>query len=243
VLQRQGAKVNLITIDMDALTRAIYSNTDASEQEARSIINTVGFAAPAPASEAVAEPIAHFGLAVEQIDALRTNSLKPEEIAGAPDVQLDRVRELVWWFARLADNHANPKWTRGHAFELAYYVASMDVKRGIDLKPIRDAAFKEGCNITPSERGSLERIGFLATPSTGDSTDAPEQQAAMSIEEERAAFESTMAKRSPGCDFHRFNKDNYSNRFTHNAWDGWLARAALKGEQPAQPSGSERGEV
>lgn len=47
--------MNLITIDMDALARAIYSNTDASEQEARSIINTVGFAAPAPASEAVAE--------------------------------------------------------------------------------------------------------------------------------------------------------------------------------------------
>jgi len=71
-------------------------------------------------------------------------------------------------------------------------------------------------------------------PTPGDSADAPVQQAAMSIEEERAAFESTMAKRSPGCDFHRFNKDNYSNRFTHNAWDGWLARAALKGEQPAE---------
>ncbi|WP_418145478.1 hypothetical protein ABL850_14950 [Variovorax paradoxus] len=49
--------MNLITIDMDALARAIYSNTDASEQEARSIINTVGFTAPAPASEAVAQSI------------------------------------------------------------------------------------------------------------------------------------------------------------------------------------------
>ena len=80
-------------------------------------------------------------------------------------------------------------------------------------------------------------------PTPGDSADAPVQQAAMGIEEERAAFESTMAKRSPGCDFHRFNKDNYSNRFTHNAWDGWLARAALKGEQPVEPSGGERGEA
>jgi len=105
-----------------------------------------------------------FGLGAEQIDALRTKSLKPEEIAGAPDVQLDRVRELVRWFARLADGHANPKWIRGHAFELAYYVANMDVKRDIDLKTVREASFKQGAAISPAERRMLERIGFLGTP-------------------------------------------------------------------------------
>jgi hypothetical protein len=52
--------MNLITIDMDALARAIYSNTDASEQEARAIINTVGFLAPSesPFPATVAQPVA-----------------------------------------------------------------------------------------------------------------------------------------------------------------------------------------
>lgn len=35
--------MNLITIDKDALVRAIYSSTDANEQECRAIINTVGY--------------------------------------------------------------------------------------------------------------------------------------------------------------------------------------------------------
>ncbi|WP_206167870.1 hypothetical protein [Variovorax boronicumulans] len=51
------------------------------------------------------------------------------------------------------------------------------------------------------------------------------------VDAERALFEATMAVRSPGCDFHRFNEDNYSNRAVHHSWDGWMARAALA--QPA----------
>lgn len=52
------------------------------------------------------------------------------------------------------------------------------------------------------------------------------QDSAVALEVERAAFEAEMAKRSPGCDFTRFNKDNYTNGYVHNAWEGWQARAS-----------------
>ncbi|RFP32461.1 hypothetical protein D0T21_09690 [Duganella sp. BJB476] len=114
--------------------------------------------------EAVPEPFNHYGLSTEQLQQLLDGGLKPEEISGADDVQHDRVHELVWWFARLTQGNANSKWAVRHACELAYFIAANGINRNIDLKAIRDAAFKEGVNITPEERGTLERIGFTVPP-------------------------------------------------------------------------------
>ena len=117
--------------------------------------------AMAPKQEApTQEQFHHYGLGAEQLQQLLDGGLKPEEISGAADVQHDRVHELVWWFARLTQGSANAKLAVRHACELAYFVATNGVNRRINLKAIRDAAFKEGVNITPEERGTLERIGF-----------------------------------------------------------------------------------
>lgn len=121
------------------------------------------------------QPTAHFGLASEQIDKLKASGLKPEEIAGDdPGAQLQRVRELIWWFARFADGHANPKWLRGHAFELVYYIACMDVKQGIDLHAIKNASYLEGVNISASDRRALEHLGVVtpAAPMSAQGQDA-----------------------------------------------------------------------
>lgn len=56
------------------------------------------------------------------VDALLKHSLKPEEISG--EQRELRIRELLRWFSRLAHDQANWKWTRAHAFELAYYIAT-----------------------------------------------------------------------------------------------------------------------
>jgi hypothetical protein len=123
-------------------------------------------------------PFHHYGLSAEEVDQLLQGGLKPEEIGGAEDTQHDRVGELVRWFARFTQGQANPKWATRHACELAYYIATNGVNRGIDLKAVRDAAFKEGVNITPEERGTLERVGFATPPPTlaatqaGDAKDA-----------------------------------------------------------------------
>jgi len=117
-------------------------------------------AAPLPAQP---EQRAGFGLDDEKVERLRANSLKPEEIAGDDETQHDRVDELLHWFARLANRSANPKWLEGHAFELAYYVATQSGNRNINIQAVRDKAFKEGLNVTAAERAMLERLG-VATP-------------------------------------------------------------------------------
>ena len=115
------------------------------------------------AAVAVGEPTGNYGLSPLQLDSLLRAGLKPEEIGGTPAAQHDRVRELLHWFARFLDGHANPKWARAHAYELAYFVATNGMNRTIDIRAIADAAYKEGVNIKPDERRLLERLG-IATP-------------------------------------------------------------------------------
>ena len=110
---------------------------------------------------AVAEPAAvapGFGLDSEQLQRLLAASLKPEEIAGPGEVQHDRVRELLHWFARLTQGGANPKWLAGHAYELAYYLATEGLDRGLNLEAVRNAAFLEGANTSSSELRILEQL-------------------------------------------------------------------------------------
>lgn len=116
-------------------------------------------------SNTQAAPFGH-GLTSEQADLLLVSSLKPEEIGGAPDLQHRRVRELLHWFARLTQGNANPKWLRGHAFELAYYVATMGPDRSLDVDAIHKAGFLEGVNISPEDRRMLERVGSIAAQPT-----------------------------------------------------------------------------
>lgn len=122
---------------------------------------------PRPARQS-AEPVAPgFGLDEGQLTKLLTSSLKAEEINGEPATQHQRVHELLHWFARYADGHANGKWLAGHAFELAYYIAVNGVNRSIDVRAIQKAAYIEGVNIKPDERVLLERMGMaspLASP-------------------------------------------------------------------------------
>jgi hypothetical protein len=103
----------------------------------------------------------NFGLDAAQIRALRNAGLKPEEIAGAPDVQQERITELLHWFARFTRGEANGKWAVEHAFELAYYIASNGINRTIDMRESKQAAYLEGVNISDSDRGMLERYGAI----------------------------------------------------------------------------------
>lgn len=113
------------------------------------------------------------GLNSEQADLLLVSSLKPEEIGGAPDLQHRRVRELLHWFTRLTQGNANPKWLRGHAFELAYYVATMGPDRSLDVDAIHKAGFLEGVNISPEDRRMLERVGSIAAQPTPEPVALP----------------------------------------------------------------------
>ena len=108
-----------------------------------------------------AEP-AYYGLSDANVGDLLGGTLKPEEISGAAEVQHDRVRELMHWFARFKRGAANPKWLQSHAFELAYFIAVNGMNRSINLDDIRQKAYIEGVNITPQERRTLERIGVVA---------------------------------------------------------------------------------
>ena len=128
-------------------------------QELRAEMGELIRAHVAPALEAPAGP--GFGLDAEQLERLRTNGLKPEEISGAPDVQHARVRELLHWFARLATGHANPKWLSRHAMELAYYLGTEGTDRGLDIEAIKKASYLEGVNISAQDRGILERLGTI----------------------------------------------------------------------------------
>jgi hypothetical protein len=107
---------------------------------------------------AVAQP---FGLDKDNIEALRSNGLKPEEISGDQKTQAERVRELLHWFVRLSRGSANPKWTREHAFELAYYIATTDDRAPVDISAIEKEAWLKGIKATCDERGMMLRIGLI----------------------------------------------------------------------------------
>lgn len=77
-------------------------------------------------------------------EALLQNTLKPEEINGTYQQQVERVQELLSWFVRYANGQANPKWFEQHAFELAYYLANNNRELNIDFQEIRQTACYEG---------------------------------------------------------------------------------------------------
>lgn len=81
----------------------------------------------------------------------------------------------------------------------------------------------------------------LATPSPGDSADAPVQQAG----EAEAKAKKLYAKHTDNHPTIHCNRFPAWDELSATERDKWRAkaRAALKGEQPAQTSGSERGEV
>ena len=97
----------------------------------------------------------------EQIERLRTHSLKPDEIAGDQVTQIERVRELLGWFASLTKGSANPKWTTAHACELAFYIATTDLLHTVDVKTIRMEAWKEGVSEPQSVRDMAVRHGWV----------------------------------------------------------------------------------
>ena len=128
--------------------------------------------APKPAAKVEAPG---YELSNAQLATLLSEGLKPEEICGTAEVQHARVGELVRWFVRLATGSANPKWARSHAFELAYFVATSAGNRHIDINKVREDGFKEGAMVSPQDRGSLERIGFLQPmPAPTPASDHPE---------------------------------------------------------------------
>lgn len=102
-----------------------------------------------------------FGLSKEDIKNILMNSLKPEEISGSAEKQHDRIDELVLWFARLARGQANPKWTREHAFELVYYIATTDPSRHLNLRNMRLQSFMEGVTLPDGQR-DLIRSGIVS---------------------------------------------------------------------------------
>lgn len=122
----------------------------------------------APVAGQPAEPSPPHGLTPGQIGQLLQGSLKPEEINGAPDVRHQRVRELLHWFARFQEGHANPKWAKAHAMELAYYIATTGPQREVNVSAINQAGYLEGLRASPEDRAMMERIGALAAPK-GDS--------------------------------------------------------------------------
>jgi len=71
-----------------------------------------------------ATPENGFDLSKDDLKKLLSQCLKPEEISGEVGVQQARIKELMHWFKRFAEGKANAKWLHGHAFELAYYIAT-----------------------------------------------------------------------------------------------------------------------
>jgi hypothetical protein len=123
---------------------------------------------PDPQGEAVAHGLSEGGVAT-----LLRESLKPEEIGGAPDLQQCRVRELLHWFVRFTRRMANPKWLESHAYELAYYIATNGANRAIDVAAIRQAGFIEGCNISDADRDILTRHGAIKPRADAPPTEQP----------------------------------------------------------------------
>lgn len=111
--------------------------------------------------QAVPGDMVPFGLDAESIETFRFNSLKPQEIAGDARTQAKRIRELLHWFARLQRGSANPKWTKAHAMELAYYIATTDDRASIDIAQIEKDAWLKGVKATHDERGMMLRLGMI----------------------------------------------------------------------------------
>jgi len=84
-------------------------------------------------------------------DVLLRESLKSDEISGP--ARPERIRELLAWFSRYADGYANGKWLRGHAFELAYVLATPEQFQGHD-KIVQLCAM-------PAEEGGLPILHAL----------------------------------------------------------------------------------
>lgn len=201
-----------------------------SHEQCRALWSAAWTAVQSPSAEA-AEP--GHGLTTEQADLLLTSSLKPEEIGGAPDLQHRRVRELLHWFARLTQGNANPKWLRGHAFELAYYVATMGPDRSLDVDAIRKAGFLEGVNISPEDRRMLERIGTIPaqSPSAEMLNGLTEAETADSASV--AGLTATSAERGRDADGQKWIDNFYTaNGYYPSLMQVW--RAALAA-QPAAP--------
>ena len=83
----------------------------------------------------------------------------------------------------------------------------------------------------------------FATPTPGDSADAPVQQAGEITDAMVDAYLSAQRRTVEEAD--KFGRPNVGGLHTNTVREACRngLRAALKGEQPAQPSGSERGEV
>lgn len=111
------------------------------------------------------QPDPGFGLTQADLEGILKECLKPEEIAGAPEKQHERVQELIRWFARLSRGHANPKWLKAHAFELVYYIATTDPSRHLDLNTIKFKAFLDGVDLPDRQRDLIR-----GTPDANETT-------------------------------------------------------------------------
>lgn len=92
------------------------------------------------------------------MNCLLVKCMKTDQITSDNLVhRIERIQELLNWFERYATGqHANPKWLEGHAFELAYYLATNNNELKIDFEVERNRAFKEGLEVP--EGSSLKRI-------------------------------------------------------------------------------------
>jgi hypothetical protein len=106
------------------------------------------------------------GLSDVDLDVLLKACGKPDEIAGDPVTQQMRVRELLHWFKRFTEGHANPKWATEHACELAYYIATNGQFRHIDANALKQAGYLEGAAISEKDRDMLVRHGIIAAPAS-----------------------------------------------------------------------------
>ena len=104
-----------------------------------------------------------------QVQRFMKNSLKPEEISGVQRV--DRIRELLCWFDRFIDGHANPKWLKSHAMELCYFIGteclhSMPEKAtrsaGLVLAPT-PTAVPQGWKLVPVKLTEEMHVGAVRT--------------------------------------------------------------------------------
>lgn len=72
----------------------------------------------------------------ERLAVFLQHAMKPDEIAGPKSAE--RVGELLGWFKRYLEGHANPKWLVAHAAELAYALQSLraSIPGGVGAKAL-----------------------------------------------------------------------------------------------------------
>ena len=91
------------------------------------------------------------------MNSLLVKCMKIDQITSDNPVhRIERIQELLNWFERYATGQANPKWLEGHAFELAYYLATNNNELKIDFEAERNKAFKEG--LTVPEGSTLKAL-------------------------------------------------------------------------------------